>query len=73
MVKRWERVLEQVAEDVERPIGGIELLEKKRRGGWKRAGEERRERRKQRKGKRERVMLRRWPEKEEEIRTGGPW
>ena len=39
MVKRWERVLEQVAEDVERPIGGMVLLgeEEKRRmeEGWR--------------------------------------
>jgi non-ribosomal peptide synthetase component F len=46
MVKRWERVLEQVVEDVERPIGRIVLLEEEERKsmeeGWKGAerGEE---------------------------------
>ena len=47
MVERWERVLEQMVEGVDRPIGGIELLgeEERRRmeEGWRGAdrGEER--------------------------------
>ena len=44
MVERWERVLEQVVEDVERPIGGMELLgeEERRRmeEGWRGAERE---------------------------------
>ena len=44
MVARWERVLEQVVEDVERPIGGMELLEEEERRrmeeGWRGAERE---------------------------------